>query len=210
MDVTYDGSAEVPQGVGSYAVVATVNEANYQGSASGTLVVEKKAQTITITDAAGYNPYPIRIAGAPIQIGLNATSESGLEIVFTVDAVNASVIGNILTVTQPGSYTVMANQAGDALWLAAPEVSLTVVVQGTGIPTIEPQVSVDGLEDGALTLDVTGAPNSLVDILFTDDLIDGSYTVVRTIQLDVDGNGSIALPTLGEMGFYRAANHVEE
>jgi len=37
--ITYDGSATVPANAGSYAAVATVNDANYQGSASGTLLI---------------------------------------------------------------------------------------------------------------------------------------------------------------------------
>ena len=39
--LTYDGSAVAPSAVGSYAVVGTIDDANYQGSASGTLVIEK-------------------------------------------------------------------------------------------------------------------------------------------------------------------------
>jgi hypothetical protein len=36
---TYDGSVTVPAAIGSYAVVATVDDVNYQGSASGTLQI---------------------------------------------------------------------------------------------------------------------------------------------------------------------------
>lgn len=38
--ITYDGSASPPIAVGSYAVVATINDTNYSGSASGTLIIE--------------------------------------------------------------------------------------------------------------------------------------------------------------------------
>lgn len=41
VSVTYDGSATAPAEPGSYAVVATVTDPNHQGSASGTLVIEK-------------------------------------------------------------------------------------------------------------------------------------------------------------------------
>jgi hypothetical protein len=37
--VTYDGSATAPSAVGSYAVFATISDANYQDSANGTLVI---------------------------------------------------------------------------------------------------------------------------------------------------------------------------
>jgi hypothetical protein len=39
VNVTYDGSATAPTAVGSYNVVATLNNPNYQGQATGTLVI---------------------------------------------------------------------------------------------------------------------------------------------------------------------------
>ena len=45
--VTYNGSATAPTNGGSYAVVATITDPNYTGSASGTLVIAKANQTIT-------------------------------------------------------------------------------------------------------------------------------------------------------------------
>ena len=38
---TYNGSATVPTSAGSYTVVGTINDANYQGSATNTLVISK-------------------------------------------------------------------------------------------------------------------------------------------------------------------------
>ena len=39
VEITYDGSAEAPAAAGSYAVVATVVDPNYEGSATGTLTI---------------------------------------------------------------------------------------------------------------------------------------------------------------------------
>ena len=39
VDVTYNGSATPPTAPGSYAVIATINDANYTGSAAGTLII---------------------------------------------------------------------------------------------------------------------------------------------------------------------------
>ena len=50
MDLTYDGSATLPVNVGSYAVVGTINNANYQGSATGTLVIGKATATVTLAN----------------------------------------------------------------------------------------------------------------------------------------------------------------
>ena len=51
--LTYDGAASAPAGAGSYAVVATINDANYTGTASGTLVIAKADATITVTGYTG-------------------------------------------------------------------------------------------------------------------------------------------------------------
>src|SRR5439155_10160744 len=48
VSMTYNGSATVPTNIGSYAVVASLNNANYTApNATGTLVITKGNQTIT-------------------------------------------------------------------------------------------------------------------------------------------------------------------
>ncbi|MEI6568440.1 MAG: MBG domain-containing protein, partial [Verrucomicrobiota bacterium] len=47
--VTYDGSTNAPTAAGSYMVVGTVAEANYAGSVTNTLVVDK-APLLVIAD----------------------------------------------------------------------------------------------------------------------------------------------------------------
>ena len=47
VSVTYDGSAAAPSTAGDYAVVATVVDDTYQGSASGTLSIARKAASVT-------------------------------------------------------------------------------------------------------------------------------------------------------------------
>ncbi len=54
---TYDGSATAPVDFGSYAVVATINDSNYSGSASGTLIVA--GQTLTSWRAQYFSPAEI-------------------------------------------------------------------------------------------------------------------------------------------------------
>lgn len=44
--ITYAGAATAPTNVGDYAVAATVNHANYQGSASGTLSITKDTASV--------------------------------------------------------------------------------------------------------------------------------------------------------------------
>ena len=48
MTITYNGSTTVPSQPGDYAVVATINESNYQGTASATLVIIGLSQAIDL------------------------------------------------------------------------------------------------------------------------------------------------------------------
>jgi hypothetical protein len=92
--LTYDGAAAVPTAAGSYAVVATVNDANYTGTASGTLVVAKGAATVTLAGLAQ------TFNGAPKPV-LATTSPAGLPVVVTYN-------GTPTPPTAPGSYAVVA------------------------------------------------------------------------------------------------------
>ena len=54
VSVTYDGSATAPTNAGSYAVVASLTNADYQATdATGTLVIAKAAQTINFAALSG-------------------------------------------------------------------------------------------------------------------------------------------------------------
>jgi uncharacterized repeat protein (TIGR01451 family) len=49
--VTYNGLPTAPTAAGSYPVVATINDATYQGSLSGTLTIQKRVAYVTPYDA---------------------------------------------------------------------------------------------------------------------------------------------------------------
>ncbi|MDQ3004665.1 MAG: MBG domain-containing protein, partial [Chloroflexota bacterium] len=63
VDITYDGSATAPTDAGDYAVVATINDANYQGSANGTLHIGK-ANADCSSILGGTFPYDNNAHGA--------------------------------------------------------------------------------------------------------------------------------------------------
>jgi cyclophilin family peptidyl-prolyl cis-trans isomerase len=94
VEFTYNGSSTVPTNAGSYAVVATINDANYTGTANGTLVVSKAAASIVLGGLAQtYNGNP-RTATA-------STTPDGLIVSFTYDS-SSTVPANA------GSYAVVA------------------------------------------------------------------------------------------------------
>jgi len=116
VDITYDGDITSPINAGSYAVVGSVNDAVYQGSQIGTLVVAKANQMITFT-----NP------GAQFQnstVSLHASASSGLPIFFSV-ASGPGILtsGAHLVFNGTGVVTIVATQAGDDNWNSAQPVT---------------------------------------------------------------------------------------
>jgi hypothetical protein len=105
-------SSGTPTAAGSYIVSANITDPNYSGSAIGTLVIAKAAQTVTLA-----------IGGSDFKVGtshsLTATASSGLPVTFSLAAGTATLSGSTVTVTQAGSVTVRATQAGNENYLPA-------------------------------------------------------------------------------------------
>jgi len=47
--ITYNGNAQAPTDVGTYAVVATISDNNYDGATSGSLMIGKAGSTVTVS-----------------------------------------------------------------------------------------------------------------------------------------------------------------
>jgi len=129
--VTYNGLTNLPTAGGSYAVVATINENNYSGSVSGTLVIAKISQTITF----GLDPVTPKVGDAARL--LIATSSSGLPVTFTSSNTNVATItgGNILNFVGIGTTTIIAKQAGNLNYDAAADVQVVLNVTASAGPT---------------------------------------------------------------------------
>ncbi len=114
VDFTYAGSARAPVAAGSYAVVGTVSDPNWQGSAAGTLAIGKADQTIQFASIAD------QITTAAVE--LSATASSGLPVSFAVVSGPAVLLGGTsLSFSGPGTVVVAARQGGNENWNAAPE-----------------------------------------------------------------------------------------
>ena len=78
IDFTYDGNAWAPTNAGSYAITGTINDINYQGSATDTLVVDKAVGSVYLASLAQTYDGTAR--------SVTATSDpSGLTVEFTYD-----------------------------------------------------------------------------------------------------------------------------
>ena len=122
---TYDGARVPPTAIGTYAVVSEADYLGSYGSASGTLTL-KTAQHITFT------PIPSQTVGAP-PVTLSATSSAGLPVTFSVISGPGSISGSgtLLIFTGGGTVVVAADQVGDTIYAAAPQVTQLVTVGRT-------------------------------------------------------------------------------
>ena len=119
------GSASAPTNAGSYAVTATIDEANFSGvDASKTLVIAKAAQTIT---------FPVLATKSVDDLAflLNATASSGLPVSVVSSNPLVAAIGadNGVKPVSAGSVTITARQAGNENFNPAAAVSQPLTVE---------------------------------------------------------------------------------
>ncbi|HUR58538.1 MAG TPA: MBG domain-containing protein, partial [Opitutaceae bacterium] len=91
---TYDGSATPPTNAGTYLVVGTIADADYQGTASGTFTIAKATANVTLSSLTQGYTGTARSATA-------TTGPAGLTVDFTYD-------GSATPPTNIGSYALVA------------------------------------------------------------------------------------------------------
>ena len=114
ISLTYDGSPTAPTAAGSYAVVASLDNANYEATpASGTLTIGKASATITLANLNQVYSGSSRTATA-------TTNPTGLQ------SITLTYNGGTIAPTNAGSYAVLAslNNAN----YSAPNVQGTLVI----------------------------------------------------------------------------------
>ena len=121
VDFTYNGSPNIPTAAGIYTVVGTINDAIYEGIASGSLVIAQAPQTINFAALPGRT-----YGDAPVT--LSATATSSLPVAFNIVSGPASITGNALTLDGAGTVVVRASQAGNSNYLAASGVEQSLIV----------------------------------------------------------------------------------
>jgi len=151
--LTYNGSTTPPTTVGSYTVVATINDTNYTGSATG---------TFTITPAT-----PVLSWAAPASIAYG-TALSGAQLDATASNNESPVAGSFVytppagTVLSVGTHTLSAqftpSDTTDYTTPAPVTTSLSVT-EGTLTVTANNATRVYGTANPTFTGSVTGAAN---------------------------------------------------
>ncbi|MEW7280956.1 MBG domain-containing protein [Aquimarina sp. 2201CG1-2-11] len=157
VDVTYDGGTTVPTDTGNYAVVATINDTNYQGTSNETLTINKADQAITFAALTA-------VTYGDVDFNLTATASSSLAVSFTSsNTAVATVSGNTVTIIGAGTTTITASQVGDANYNAATTVPQVLVVNKKDLEVTPVVTSIEyGLlldQSGTVPLNVTGFVN---------------------------------------------------
>lgn len=110
----------------SFTVVAAyAGDSNYSAvSPSTTFTVSQASQSISSFTATATSSGPYGVG----TMSLSASASSGLGVTFSVLSGLGSISGSTLTINGTGSITIAANQAGNANYAAAPQVTQTINV----------------------------------------------------------------------------------
>jgi hypothetical protein len=175
-NLTYDSSAIPPVNAGSYLIIATVIDANYQATVSDTLLINKANTLIIITDTIATFDNTAKAVSVE-------TTPAGLNVEVTYDnsptvPINAGEYQVLVTVIEPnyqGTETgILTINKADAI--------VSITVENSVYDSTEKTASVETIPAG-LTFEITynGSTSNPVNA--------GSYTIVATIT-DLNYQGS--------------------
>ena len=148
VEFTYAGDPAPPTDAGEYAVAGTIADANYEGTATDVLEIQKGDQTIDFA-----------VIGDPVaaaSINLSATASSGLAVSFGVVSGPAVLSGSTLVFQGFGSVVVAARQAGDGNWNVAEEVTQAFQVVPVALSADQIRVRENG--EGRFFVKLSQAP----------------------------------------------------
>ncbi len=166
---TYNGSATTPTNAGSYVVIGTINDANYQGSATNTLVIAQATATVALGSLSQTYDGAAKPATA-------TTTPTGLAVTFTYN-------GSATAPTGAGNYTVIgtinnANYQGSATnTLVIAQASATVALGSlsqTYDGSAKPSTAITTPNGLAVTFTYNGSATAPTGA--------GNYTVIGTIN----------------------------
>ena len=147
VNITYNGSTSAPTNAGTYPVVATISDANYQGSAvTDNLVVAKGAATVTLGSLSQVYDGTAKSATA-------TTLPDGKTVTFSYTPANP---------IDAGSYAVVGT-VSDANYAGTASGSLTVTKRTPTVTWSTPAPIASGTALSAVQLNATGSvPGSFV------------------------------------------------
>jgi hypothetical protein len=194
---TYNGSASAPINVGNYTVVGTINNASYQGNATGQFVISKANTTVTLGNLTHtYNGTAKSATATTVPAGMNVTFTYNGSASAPINVGNYTVVGTINNASYQGNASgqFIIAKANGTVTLG----NLTHTYNGTAksatATTTPPGLTVTFTYNGSAS-----APTNV-----------GSYHVVGTISnanYQGSGNGTLSISAApSPLADFRAAN----
>ncbi len=206
LSFTYNGSSAAPTSAGSYTVVATVNDANYQGTATGTLVIGAATLTVTANNASKVygtaNPnFTGEITGAVSSdtfaesFTTTATTSSPVGAYLIVPSATGANLANYTPVIENGTLTVIKAGSTTSLSFSSssitPGQSVTLSAQVSSATTGTPTGTVSFYDNGTL-LDTVAISTGSASYSTTTLAASATHTITATYNGDANFNASSA------------------
>jgi len=143
--VTYDGSSTIPTDAGSYAVLATVTDPNYQGDAADTLMIAKATATVILGNLAQTcdgSPKPVSVTTTPTGLAVDVTYDGSPAVPAATGSY--AVVATVTASNYQGgaSDTLVISPQDFAFWQ---DQHFTELEQGSGLADPTNDADLDGL-----------------------------------------------------------------
>ena len=169
------------------------------------------AQSVTVSFEVTKAPQEITLLPDPIgdqpvraELELSATASSGLPVSYSVEG--AVLAGSTLTCTIPGTVTVTASQAGNALWEAV-ETTATFTVNDTADAEFVKITTLAALEPGEYI--ITGKNSSGKEYAMLNQIVTGSSTYIKHLTNAVVPKNNSILTSDSSIVWTLAKNDVD-
>jgi hypothetical protein len=190
VSVTYDGSSTAPTNAGSYAVIASLDNPDYQATnATGTLVIDKATSTTTVTfENAPYTYRATAFTATAAVTGVGGLN-SPVAVVYTGDCTN---------VTTANGCTATATFAGDTNHLGSTDNKSITITKATSTTTVTFENAPYSYRATAFTATAAvtgvGGLNSQVAVIYSGECINvttaNGCTATATFAGDANHDGS--------------------
>jgi hypothetical protein len=179
-------------GAGSIVVAADqAGNTNYSAATEVTHTVVVNQATQTITGITFNPPSPVNFGVGPITISVTGSGASGNSVTYSVVSGPGTITGGTnLTVTGVGTIVVAADQAGNSNYLAATEVTASMVVN-KGSQTITFTQPGTPVALGVSPIALSASSTSGLTVSFS--VLSGPGTITGGTNLTVTGVGTIVV-----------------
>lgn len=197
--VTYNGSADLPINAGTYAVVATIADPNYTGSASGSLIINPVPLTVTAVIATKAYDGTTDSAGLP---SITSGALINEDTATWTQTFGGKDVGSNITITPSG--TIIDGNSGKNYIVTFDNATGSITPASATVSAVGHDKVYDGTTSATAKLNVTGSVGNDVltasgtAVFDTKDV--GSNKVVTVTGITLSG------ATVGDYTFNTTAN----